>query len=198
MSETIQEMQKNVDLLSVLLWQYNFDEDDSVQSLLRQKSAWYDAQGQAFWDSWYHDVFDIRTANEFGLSVWAIVLGVPLSVDKFPNVKLTVEQKRLVIRLRFYQLITRATIPMVNAEMLDIFGEFGKAYALDPNDMSAILYVFRFMPDDDIKFILQNYDLLPRPATVGIKFRVLTGEYFGFGTHNANFNNGAFYRGDHL
>lgn len=198
MSEQIQLIQRNVNLLSVLIWQYNFDEGESVEGLLRKKSEWYDAQGQEFWDQWYRNVFDVRTANEFGLTVWSIVLGVPLSVDKFPNKKLTVDQKRLVIRLRFYQLVTRATIPMVNAEMADIFGQFGKAYALDPNDMSAILYVFRFMPDDDIKFILENYDLLPRPATVGIKFRVITSEPFGFGPYNNNFNNGAFYRGDHL
>lgn len=198
MSENIQLTQVSVDLLSVLLWQYNNNDGDSVEGLIAAKSAWYSAEFSEFWDSWYRDVFDIRTANEFGLHVWSIVLGVPLSVDAFPNKALTLEQKRLVIRLRFYQLITRATIPMVNAEMKDVFGKFGQVYALDPLDMSAIMYVFRFRPDDDMKFILENYDLLPRPATVGIKFRVITTEPFGFGEFNNNFNNGAFYDGDHL
>ncbi|WP_231668322.1 DUF2612 domain-containing protein [Ralstonia solanacearum] len=39
----------------------------------------------AFWENWIRDVFDLRTANDFGLSVWSEILGVPLAVTVDPT-----------------------------------------------------------------------------------------------------------------
>lgn len=198
MSYDIQTIDTHVDLLKVLLWQYNSNDNESVEGLLKSKSEWYELYVSGFWESWYADVFDIRTANEFGLTVWAIILGVSFEIPDCPNKSLNLEQKRLVIRLRFYQITTRATIPMVNAELLDVFGE-GAAYALDPLDMSSITYVFRQQPSPDVALVLSKYDLLPRPSAVGVTYRVETNlDVFGFGEYNQNFENGAFYAGDVL
>lgn len=198
MSEKIQNIDTHVDLLRVLLWQYNHTDSDSIEGLLKSKSEWYELYVSGFWETWFDDVFNIQTANEFGLTVWAIILGVSFEIPDCPSKTLTVEQKRLVIRLRFYQITTRATIPMVNAELADIFGE-GVAYALDPLDMSSITYVFNSQPSPDVALVLSKYDLLPRPSGVGVNYRVAKRtEVFGFGTFNQNFNNGSFYNGDQL
>lgn len=195
---TIQEFDYSVDLLRALLWQYN--KAERLESLLTQKQAWYTLNQSAFWDDWVRDVFDLRTANEFGCQVWAIVLGLRLTVTTQPTtpgapvfgfgtfnqnftwgnfgqtssgtVVLTVEQQRLVLRLRYFQLVTRCTVPEINRFMASIFADEGPVYVQDANDMSAIVYVFGFPIDSNLRFIFDNYDLLPRPATVGVAITV--------------------------
>jgi len=74
----IQTFDFSVDLLRALLWQHN--KAERLESLLRQKQAWYDANQSGFWTDWIADVFDLRTANDFGLAVWAVILDIPLVV----------------------------------------------------------------------------------------------------------------------
>lgn len=57
-----------------------------IQSIIQQKADWYSKYNDAFWTNWQENVFDIRTANAFGLVVWCIILGIPLSTFNFqPN-----------------------------------------------------------------------------------------------------------------
>ena len=132
----IQQFDYSVDLLQHLLWQYN--EAENLPALLQSKQTWYTEQQTEFWQGWHSDVFDLRTATEFGLSVWAVILGLPLFLDKPPTPPdfpawgfgpenrnfnngrfavatgsfqdLTLEQKRLVLMFRYFQLTTDATI----------------------------------------------------------------------------------------
>lgn len=145
----IQEFDFSVDLLRALLWQYN--DAARLEALLRQKQDWYDANQTAFWEDWVRDVFDLRTANDFGLTVWATILDIPLvvasavdPVDKpiwgfgqyrenfnngnfasLSNSQLTTDQKRLVLRLRYFQLVTRGTVPEINEFFAYLFGNMG-------------------------------------------------------------------------
>lgn len=196
MSKQNPEINNSVDLLKNIIWQY--DGKKSLKSLIEQKEAWYNQSHAEFWQDWFHDVFDLRTANDFGLSIWAKILGISFYIPDC-SIKLTTEQKRLVCRLRYYQLITRCTIPEVNGILKDMFTtEEGKVYALDPNDMSNITYIFTYQPNSAIVTILLKYDLLPRPAGVGINYRVLTYKPFGFGRNYENFNNSTFWNGGRL
>lgn len=197
MSTRIPEVETSVNLLRSIIWQY--DNAESVNSLISQKNEWYKTEQTAFWDNWFRDVFDIRTANDFGLEIWSIILGVSFLVPDCPGKVLTTEQKRLICRLRYYQLITRCTIPEVNEITMKLFAtDSGKAYALDPLDMSCILYVFTEQPTSALALILAKYDLLPRPATVGLKYRVIRYVPFGFGQYYQNFNNAPFWDGGGL
>ena len=78
----------SVDVLRTLLWQFN--EADNLAGLLREKQKFYDFAQRDFWQNWTRDVFDLRTANDFGLSVWTNILGVPafndtnVSPDNYP------------------------------------------------------------------------------------------------------------------
>lgn len=111
---------------------------------------------------------------------------------------LTVEQSRLLLRLRYFQLISRCTVPEINRFMATVFGDLGTVYVLDNNDMSFIVYVFDFEPNSGLQFLLENFDLLPRPAAVGFSYVVLARDTFGFGhddgTENGyrNYENGTF------
>jgi len=65
----------NGDIMQALKWQQN--KAPGIISILQKKKAWYDQYHKQFWTDWEHNVFDLRTANPFGLMVWCIILGVP-------------------------------------------------------------------------------------------------------------------------
>lgn len=213
----IQQFDFSVDVLRALLWQYN--DAAHLESLLRKKQLWYDTNQADFWRNWARDVFDLRTANDFGLAVWSVILDIPLAVASAPDPTdkpiwgfgayrenfgngnfasiassaLTTEQKRLVLRLRYFQLTNRGAVPEINQFFAYLFAPLGPAYVVDGLNMNA-LYVFGFPISSDLEMILTQYDLLPRPAGVKVDF-VITGEAdgFGFGRYHENFNNGNFH-----
>lgn len=82
-------------------------------------------------------------------------------------IPLTLEQKRLVLRLRYFQLISRGTVLQTNRFLTQLFGESGGAYVVDNNDMT-ITYVFQFVLPSALQFVFTFYDLLPRPAGVSV------------------------------
>lgn len=218
MSERVQEFDLSLNLLRALLWRY--DQAPNLRALLDKKQAWYDREYSQFWRDWLRGVFDLRTANDFGCAVWARILNVPLAAPLAPtdpnkptwgfgtNYKnfgngnfgrknafsstLTLAQKRLILRLRYFQLTSRATVPEVNDFLARIFGDEGTVYVLDPQDMSAAVFVFDYQPSSDVDFLLDRFDLLPRPAGVGVRRLVITRPVFGFGPYNTNFNHATF------
>lgn len=108
------------------------------------------------------------------------------------SIGLTTEQKRLVLRLRYFQLISRGTVPETNRFLKMLFADEGPVYMLDANDMTFALYVFTFTPNSQLQFILEKYDLLPRPAGIGVQYIVVTRPVWGLGEYNKNFNHGTF------
>jgi Protein of unknown function (DUF2612) len=211
----VQAFDFSVNLLRALLWQYN--DATRLEGLLREKQTWYDVAQSEFWTNWMRDVFDLRTANDFGLAVWAIILGLPLSVtpeddpgkpifgfapDDFNfengnfaasgNIVLTTQQRRIALRLRYYQLTTRHSVPQANAILYNVFGP-GWGYVSDSLAMQ-IQYNFLVPLGPQLEFVLREYDLLPRPAGVGADFVVLSEVgAWGFGVYRKHFNQGNFY-----
>lgn len=217
MTDRIQDFDFSVDLLKCLLWQH--DNADALKTILQRKQEWYEANQSGFWEKWVRDVFDLDTANDFGLAVWARILNIPLQVrveadltrpafgfginhENFNNasfargqsgdIPLTQAQQRLVLKLRYFQLVSRGAVPEINEWLNGLFGNQGNAFVVDSNDMTFATYFFSFQPDSQLYFILEKYDLLPRPAGVGIKYQVQVKLSFGFGVHHLNFNNGNF------
>ncbi|MBV4413350.1 DUF2612 domain-containing protein [Enterobacteriaceae bacterium YMB-R22] len=212
---TIQSLDFHSDLLKAILWQY--ENSDNIKALAHYKSAWFNRATVEFWRNWYRDVFNIDTANDFGLAVWGRILDVPLGIDVPPSDKnkigygfgankhnfksnfrrnadytltLTTAQKRLLVRMRYFTLTESPTITNINAFLQRFFSdENGKVFVLDPLDMSYIWYVFNFNPDERLRLLLDNFDLLPRPSGVGAKYRIVTRQAFGFGENRKNFTN---------
>lgn len=217
MAGAVQELDLNVDLLKAILWQYN--DAQGLRTLLERKAEWYGVNQSAFWSDWIADVFDLRTANDFGLSVWGRILAVPLvaAADgsgsrpvfgfgehnlNFYNsnfgrnadgvVNLTTEQKRLVLRLRYFQLTSNGTVPEINRFLAQLFGDQGRVYVLDSLDMEEAVYVFTFRPAASVLFVFEKFDLLPRPAGVGSRVLIQPGDSFGFAPYYLNFGNSNF------
>src|SRR6478736_1923441 len=74
----IEEFDYNIDITKVLLWQYN--NAPNMQELIINKNIWTALFGTLFWEDWQFIVFDLRTADLFGLTVWSIILDLPLFV----------------------------------------------------------------------------------------------------------------------
>lgn len=218
MSDRVQPFDQSVNVLPSILWQY--ENADKFARLIQSQQAWIDENQNRFWTDWLRDVFDVDTANSFGLSVWARILGINLSVateptvgniswgfganrrnfgrgnfgrDRDGQISLSLEQQRLVIKLRLAQIIVRPTAYYIN-EMLEavLNTDDRKVYAYDTLDMEYVAYVFDFAPDSQLRFILENYDLLPRPSGVGVRWIVASRPAWGFGPNRLNFNNGTF------
>lgn len=68
----------NINVLAVLIWQY--ENSENIKTLIINKNIWDSLYGTLFWDSWYSDVFNLATADLFGLTVWSIILDLPLFV----------------------------------------------------------------------------------------------------------------------
>lgn len=214
----IQAFDFSLNLLRAMLWQYN--DAPRLESLIAQKEAWFTTENQGFWDDWMRDVFDLRTANNFGLSVWTIILDMPLSPVPTPDPSevrviwgfatddenytngnfegisgfpLDTEQVRLILRLRYFQLVTRGTVPEVNTFLNDLFLDLGPVYVVDGLGMNA-RYVFGFELSPDLQAVFTAFDLLPRPAGVQVDYVVIPdATTWGFGRYRLNFNNGNFH-----
>lgn len=187
----IQEFDYSVDLLKAIIWQY--DKSPNLFALVQEKQDWYNTEHTSFWQDWYRDVFNLRTANEFGLAVWALILDVPTFADNgaspsdypafgfnpygenFTNgnfatggsgLVLPLEERRALLRLRLHQITTDGSIPSLNAAIADVFGA-GAGYIVDNNDMT-IEYTFVTPISAPLQMVLETLDVLPRPAGVSV------------------------------
>jgi len=195
-NETIQTFDYTVPLDEALLWQYN--NAASLQSLIASKQAWYDTYQEQFWEDWFTNVFALDTADDFGLSVWAIILGQPIvfnnqpimgqvpwgfgtSNENFNNgnffagtgtYTLPTEVARTLLQLRAFQLVSSGTVPETNRMLAYVFGDMGSAWLVDNYDMTQT-YMFDFALSADLQWCFNNIDILPRPAGVSSTYEVI-------------------------
>jgi len=186
----IKQVDSSVNVLQALLWEYS--NAPNINSLLNSKAAWYNENQQGFWDDWYNDVFNLATANDFGLAVWSIILGQSLynnysgdlttpfvgfgsgnqnfGVYNFGSVGggntiYTTETARLLLQLRYFKLVSSGTVPETNRMLKYLFSSYGEAYLVDNHNMTQTYY-FLFVIPAEIAYMLDNTDVLPRPAGV--------------------------------
>lgn len=216
-NEDIQFFDYSVNLLQALLWQYN--DATNLQALLEQKNDWYFNNQQQFWNEWFNNVFNLATADSFGLMVWSIILGQPtfINVDAAPldfpawgfgayhknfdngnfcntngsTIQLDPQWARLLLQLHYFQLTSSGTVPETNRMLKYLFANYGDCWLVDNLDMSQV-YFFDFQLPAGLLLVLQNFDVLPRPA--GVKSIYYDNSYlrWGFGQYHANFDNGGF------
>lgn len=192
---TIELFNFSTNILRSLLWRHN--KAVNLQALLQNKQDFFDVNSTDFWTDWVVDVFDLQTANDFGLHVWSIILGLNITIEPstlIPNsnfgfgafrknfnngnftsasgdIVLTTEDARTILRLRYYQLTTNGNVIDINLAMADVFGVLGLAYVVDNLDMT-IEYVFEFALNASTLLALLTFDVLPRPAGVGLTITV--------------------------
>lgn len=215
MTGTIQQFDFDANVLQTILWQY--ENAPNIQALLQAKQDVWNEDFTAFWQDFYTNIFDLKTANTFGLSVWSIILGAPIVYNlpgagtegwgfggfrkNFTNGNfqgeggtgyiLSEESARIILQLRYYQLTGTCCVPSINRMLVDVFGDFGSVYVRDALNMTQ-RYVFGFILPSDLQFAFNNFDILPRPAGVGSTWVTIIEPPWGFNADAQNFNHGNF------
>ena len=152
-------------------------------------------------EDWYNVVFNIKTAEGFGLDIWGLILNQgrafsyvdPISGDT-ENVYLkgaqtvggssyTSEQieeiYRQVLFLKAMSNITNATLASLNKMLQFYYQARGRVYVINYGTMK-IRYVFEFYVNNLEKAIFTS-DIMPRPTGVKSSFEYIPlHEYFGF------------------
>lgn len=212
---TIQSFNLSTNLLEAILWQYN--EAEHLIKIVENDNNWYKDNITDFFNNWYRDVFNVDTATDFGLSVWAKILDINFATppqevrdnnvfgfDPYYNnffdsnfspmqndtYQLSVEQKRLIVKLTFQKYHIFPSVPEINKVIRALISPDG--YIVDGFDMTTNIIVFTEQLDAGTKYILDTFDLLPIPAGVGYEYRIVTGNEFGFDPYGMNFYNGYF------
>lgn len=208
---TVEQTNFAIDVSRALIWQY--DSAEKFKTLVLNKQRWMDENVAQFWENWYRDVYDIRTANDFGLQVWVIILGIsfvlpetnaPTKIFGFQgsgrknfgngNFKpfganvLTTEQKRTILRMRYMCITSDGTIDHV-LRTLRIADPL--ATVVDHLDMSiTVLFSIAILPN--MRDAFEKYAVIPRPA--GVKMNIIYGYslWRGFDAQGQNFDNGSF------
>lgn len=190
-------LDSNIDLTTALDWQRS--NADILQQLVANQQAWLDANHHQFWEDWYTNVFTLGTANEFGLAVWGIILNEGVSgysgesppgnyfgfssdsenfydgnfaVDSGYSYEFTVAQKRILLQLKAYQVLSiSGPVNQINQALANIFGD-NVVVCFDNLDMTFTYKISDTKIFDFIE-IIQERDLLPRPIGIEISEVIL-------------------------
>lgn len=187
------------DIMRHCLWQNNLAE--RFLALMTFKQTFADTAITTFLTTWQKDVFDLRTCNNFGLSVWSVILGLPLytvtggSRPDYPafgfappagmvyqnyaknfdngnfgqtgdySTTLTTEEKRQVLQLRAYSLMTSGNQTEINKFLAYLYPD--KQMRLSDNlDMTVTYKIKSGSFKDNFIQALRDFGCLPTPAGV--------------------------------
>ncbi|MBO1325325.1 DUF2612 domain-containing protein [Acetobacter sp. TBRC 12305] len=152
-------------------------------------------------DQWYALVWNVQTAQGYGLDVWGRIVGVSRvltissetylgfaeandlteegfntapwysGVNATTNFALSDEGYRQLIYAKALANITDCSILALNLIAMTLFAGQGDVWVQDNGGMT-MTYVFDFVPTDVQISIIQNSGVLPRPAGVGVSYSI--------------------------
>lgn len=204
-----------IDLMKALDWQRS--NAPIITQIIQNRQDWMQTNHCDFWNNWVVDVFNLATANDFGLAVWAIILDEPLYGvtsqspityddwgfgefrDNFNNgnfgsnadggYNFTTEEKRIALQLKAFILHMSGN---VSGEGLAINSSLARIFGANQIvciDNRDMTFSYIFYNPDFAEFVLElaNRDLLPRPAGIDIAF-IFDGDSQGWGFGENNEN----------
>ncbi len=188
-----------INYLDTIITQYA--NSDKTQTILKTFNDAVDPSAAI--DDFYDLVWNIETADTYGLDIWGKIVVVSRLLTVTPNeeffgfgeavtippaiddaqpfdqapfyngevnsstVSLTNDAYRKLIMLKAMANITDCSIPSMNAMLMYIFGDSGRAYVRNDGGMT-ISYVFEFALSDVELAIVQSSGALPAPAGVTV------------------------------
>ena len=148
---------------------------------------------QADFQNFYDFVWNVATAQGFGLDTWGKIVQVKrgLTLESGPYL-LDDAAYRLLIMAKAMANICATTPKSINTLINKLFPGRGKSYVLDKGNMS-MRYVLHWQPTEIEMAIIMQSGVLPRPAGVGIDLFIILPPCFGFkGSNLAPFGQGTF------
>lgn len=186
-----------IDITKSLDWQRS--NADKLINLVKLKQAWYEENHCGFWNDWVSNVFDLRTCDNFGLSVWAAILQVLIfdesvrSRTDYPAIffgsfrknfdngnfgtndsdtqSLTLVQKRTILQLKAISMFTNNSTADINKKLATVFG-YQKIYVIDNLDMTYT-YMINYPEIASAIEVIEELDVFPRPNCVKVNFVII-------------------------
>lgn len=169
-----------IDLEKSILWQY--DKSDKLKSLITQKQAWYKENVTDFITNFFSNIFNLKTANDFGLAVWGKILNFPRQIKNKEDdsiLDLSTEQYRFLLQAQVLKFKMKCTIPEINRYLRIIFNQENNenVYVVDNHDMTITYIIEPTSISEEIRDLIENYDFLPCPVGVSYSTTATTTYY---------------------
>ena len=118
--------------------------------------------------NFYNDIFNIQTANTYGLDVWGERLNISrrLKVNG-ETVELKDKYYRFLLLVKAMSNISNCTVPNLEEILNFLFQDRGQVFVFDTGIMT-MKYTFDFFLDEVEKAILGLPGIPPRPTGVGL------------------------------
>ena len=215
------ELNDNIDLRQSILWQY--DDAKKLQGLIEAEACFFDKEVRGFWRNWYRDVFNLETANAFGLMVWAVILGVSREIrlntetpaevfgfgpeaDSADNANQNYGHGNFVRTENVLQVKTEQLRMLLKIRAMQLFSNgslydvnrmlkkvFGPKAYAVDNFDMTITYVIAYELTLDELFIVKESNALKPPAAVDYRLVFIRANNWGFAPYRKNFDNSNFY-----
>jgi hypothetical protein len=130
-------------------------------------------------DNFYSWIWDVDTAQGFGLDIWGRIVGVSRTIQTNPPTVLLDADFRSLILLKALSNISVATSPSINKLLQNWIGSEGRAYVNDLGNME-IRYSFEFFLTPVQIVIITESGIFLRPAGVGAWVVATAYPVFGF------------------
>lgn len=131
--------------------------------------------------NFYNNIFNIQTANTYGLNVWGERLNISrrLKVNE-QTIELEDKYYRFLLLVKAMSNISNCTVPNLEEILNFLFQDRGKVYVFDTGIMT-MKYTFDFYLEEMEKAILNLPGIPPKPTGVGLDIVELPkGQLFGF------------------
>ena len=180
----------------------------TLVQLVRNMDAYINPRADM--DAFYSMVWNVDTAQGFGLDIWGRIVGVSRNLQYFggggsyfgfrqgkgqpfnqapmrygytdfiQNVTLADADYRTLIMLKAMANISSCTAPALNQLLRNLFAQRGRCYVQDTGAMT-MHYVFEFRLTATEQAIFSGSGVFPRPAAVGTQaVNVIPSDVFGF------------------
>ena len=151
---------------------------------------WQQVNPDADFANFYEYVWNVETAQGFGLDILGRIVRMSRTVQNVPaiwpvtvapgTVSLTDDQYRRAILIKALTNVSDSAIPSMNRQMLLLAAGRGNGFVRNLGDMH-IQYTFYFAPEPYEYAIIADGNIAIRPAGVGFKNSFTINPYFGFG-----------------
>lgn len=186
-------IQNTANLLECLLWQY--DNAPRLRSLIEACQREFDGNTEDFWNNFYTNIFNLETANTFGLAVWGALLGVERPTYEWQGQTYPYSDDMYRLFLKSQNILNSmdGSIYQINRYMEFLFPN-KPILVIDNLDMTFRI-VFYYTPSGEEWIVINNPDFIPRPSGVGYEILVVAPDkIFGFnGSELQGFDQGTFF-----
>lgn len=141
-----------------------FANSPAITKMIQNMNAYIDPRADI--DNFYWFVWNVDTAQGFGLDIWGRIVDVSRELLQNTAVANDDDAFRELIMLKALSNISESTSPAINQLLTNWMSGRGRCYVTDRGNMEMV-YVFEFLLQPFEIAIIQQSGIFLRPAGVG-------------------------------